>query len=1179
MRLLDLQLIAYGPFTDQQVDLSGGQHGLHLVYGANEAGKSAALRSLPALLFGFGARVPDAFVHDYPKLRVGARIRAASGEELEFVRKKAQKGTLLKPGTGAGAYPDAVLAPFLGGATEELFRRVFGIDHQELREGGNALQALNGLLGDALLTAGAGGPVTREALAALEEEAGEIYQSAKNRKCHFRSELAKYNAAYKRQKQAAVPSSRWDKLRGERNAVERERDGIRDQLKELRTNKARLSRLQSSLGFIVQRDELEAELEAMKEVAVLPLSYAIDERRECQRALASATETAERVARELDGEDGIRARMGDLAIPEGLLEHTEAIMALHRRIEDHEKAKRDLPKRESERTSHEKRARGIMRELDSALPWEEVETLRLSPDRKRRIQDLGTEQQLVTGRPGALGVEVDTLEREIAARQQELASVEKQRPHADLERALARAQKRGDLDELIARARTRAADAADEAARGLRALGLWQGTLEELAALPLPSAETTELYQRDLDALEAEIGRLHEREVELRERAARAARRIATLQRAGEVPDEDELASAREERDRGWGLVRAVWLDGDEEEDRVSEFAGDRPLADAYEASVTGADHVADRLRRGAMGIAELARELADQEECEKQLASLGEEDTALDGRRNEVREKWAAEWAAAGIATPRTPREMLAWLRKQTEVVKAAEEARSQQRELERLQEVVSTHRAEIEACLAELAEPAPSREEGLEAVVERCLELIARMKTAGQDRERLHREISALEDRRAQTGQELERATADLAEWQRGWNEAVAAVGCRAGASAAEANSRIEHIEQLFAELREMHDRQDRIDKMQLNVTEFEGDVLNLCERVAPDLAAVEAQQAAAILDRRLRSANEDAATLKALRAQEEDKARALRDAEEEADKAARRLEELCELAGVETSAALQAAEERSHEVTSRRDRVQQLEASLRELAGGMSLEELISRAQGRDADALQAELLELDEQIDALDKERSKREERVGELRTEMATIDGSGAAAEADEEAIGVLSRLRELAARYLRVRLAAAVLRQQIDLHASAHQDPFLARAGELFSRLTGGRYTGLGEDSDDKGNPIVVGMRPAGREPLRAQQMSDGTRDQLYLSLRIAYLEKRLDGAEPLPFVVDDILVNFDDDRSLATFEVLGELAKSTQVIYFTHHEHLIDLLERAVPAGDRFVQRLPGPA
>lgn len=77
--------------------------------------------------------------------------------------------------------------------------------------------------------------------------------------------------------------------------------------------------------------------------------------------------------------------------------------------------------------------------------------------------------------------------------------------------------------------------------------------------------------------------------------------------------------------------------------------------------------------------------------------------------------------------------------------------------------------------------------------------------------------------------------------------------------------------------------------------------------------------------------------------------------------------------------------------------------------------------------------------------------------------------------------------------------------------------------------------------------------------------MSDGTADQLYLALRLASLEQFLEKNEPLPFVVDDILLRFDDDRAVGTLKVLSDLSEKTQVIFFTHHDHLIRLAENSI--------------
>ena len=72
--------------------------------------------------------------------------------------------------------------------------------------------------------------------------------------------------------------------------------------------------------------------------------------------------------------------------------------------------------------------------------------------------------------------------------------------------------------------------------------------------------------------------------------------------------------------------------------------------------------------------------------------------------------------------------------------------------------------------------------------------------------------------------------------------------------------------------------------------------------------------------------------------------------------------------------------------------------------------------------------------------------------------------------------------------------------------------------------------------------------------------MSRGTREQLYLAMRLGLIEQYERNAEPLPVIMDDILVNFDDDRAVATLKALADLSLRTQVIVFTHHQHLVDL-------------------
>jgi uncharacterized protein YhaN len=88
--------------------------------------------------------------------------------------------------------------------------------------------------------------------------------------------------------------------------------------------------------------------------------------------------------------------------------------------------------------------------------------------------------------------------------------------------------------------------------------------------------------------------------------------------------------------------------------------------------------------------------------------------------------------------------------------------------------------------------------------------------------------------------------------------------------------------------------------------------------------------------------------------------------------------------------------------------------------------------------------------------------------------------------------------------------------------------------------------------------------------------MSNGSHDQLYLALRLASLESWLHAHEPIPFVVDDVLLNFDDRRALAALRAIADLSQQTQVLFFTHHRHLVDLAGANLPPDVLFVHELP---
>jgi uncharacterized protein YhaN len=114
----------------------------------------------------------------------------------------------------------------------------------------------------------------------------------------------------------------------------------------------------------------------------------------------------------------------------------------------------------------------------------------------------------------------------------------------------------------------------------------------------------------------------------------------------------------------------------------------------------------------------------------------------------------------------------------------------------------------------------------------------------------------------------------------------------------------------------------------------------------------------------------------------------------------------------------------------------------------------------------------------------------------------------------------------------------------------------LETASRIFARLTLGSFERLSVDFESE-PPKLQGRRQSG-ESVGVDGLSDGTRDQLYLALRLAALDMHLAQSHAMPFIADDLFINYDDARSKAGLEALGELSMKTQVVVLTHHDHLL---------------------
>jgi uncharacterized protein YhaN len=157
-----------------------------------------------------------------------------------------------------------------------------------------------------------------------------------------------------------------------------------------------------------------------------------------------------------------------------------------------------------------------------------------------------------------------------------------------------------------------------------------------------------------------------------------------------------------------------------------------------------------------------------------------------------------------------------------------------------------------------------------------------------------------------------------------------------------------------------------------------------------------------------------------------------------------------------------------------------------------------------------------------------------------------------------------AELVEQSRQWLVLRLAASLLGTAMEKYREDRSHPLLERAGELFARLTDGSFARLAEDFDESDQSRLVALRASG-EAVTIAGLSEGTRDQLYLALRLAYVEDYARHNEPEPFIGDDIFQTFDDARTRAGLATLAEIGGGVQAILFTHHRSVVALAKDAL--------------
>lgn len=1156
MRLKKLHLKAFGPFTDRVLDF-GDARGLVMLYGPNEAGKSSALRAISDLRFGIEPQSRDNFVHTHPEMKVGGEFVDRNGKEYSFLRRKGRGVTLLFADFGTSdapttAVPAEIEALLTCGLNRKAYDAMFGLDHQRLREGGQALLKGEGDVGAALFEASSGVRSIPRVLDTLEASSRKLFMpGARGRNARINEMLKAYDEQHAQLRRAQLRPSQWaDILRKHQGAaadlaeLERRRDHLSSSL--LLTNELRaVAPLLSTLDNAMQV------LQTLKAVPLLD-SNASTDRAAAESGLSAANHNASMAEAE-----AVRQQLAldNLILDEDILAVGPSVRRLAVSAEAIDQLQRAIAEAELEVREETQQVSIVASQIDASLSPEAVLARTLSKTQKIGIEQVigdfelaqhTLEQHLHVGRQGE-----ENDDRAATALPPSEARTALRVAQAEIARA------NGDLKRLAALpAEIKAARRAVSAS--LKALGLEDGsTLGDFRQLLDAQIDSA---MKDQNAHQTRREGVQARIQEISNALPAISRELERLLESGAVATRDEVEVARAHRESGWKLVRGVYIDGTNP--KADDFSGGKPLAQAYEAAVVQADQRVDELAGDTERAARVQACKHEVQTLESDRAELQRQLEEMDNREGMRLESWAALLSEAKLPEF-SPAALRDWQALLPAARTALETLESKLDELERVQAIEQELTVDLHAAIVGTGLAVPAASETLRTLAALAGDLEENVKqreaaintAAGKKTER--------ESQRQQRAIREEALKTTVRSAHDALKRALAMLLLPGDASVSVARARLVEFEDLV-------EAKSRVAAAEANRARA-GEALSLIKDSAAviwrALGDAEPEQVRLYVDQTVTRLDSAEAVQRARDLAKQARDRAVEDQRIHGSTASlhqNALVALCALAQVESANLLPEAEEQS-----RRKREAQVEIDRSRqqlaLASRRTIDELRTLLAPEDLGKMDAnEVSWTAEQDQIVEKIRVARQ-REEEARRELEAIDGSDAAAAARDAMERASAAVRVSMPQWIRTKIARSLLAEALKGFRERAQGPMLKAASGYFARMTLEGFTGLLND-DASDEPVLIAQRSNGSH-VHVEELSEGTRDQLYLALRLAALDIRRAAGVELPVILDDILITSDDARSGAMLMALADFARENQVMVFTHHQHIAEMAARYVPS------------
>jgi uncharacterized protein YhaN len=183
-----------------------------------------------------------------------------------------------------------------------------------------------------------------------------------------------------------------------------------------------------------------------------------------------------------------------------------------------------------------------------------------------------------------------------------------------------------------------------------------------------------------------------------------------------------------------------------------------------------------------------------------------------------------------------------------------------------------------------------------------------------------------------------------------------------------------------------------------------------------------------------------------------------------------------------------------------------------------------------------------------------------QRQGELTQEMKTLASHNRLSEAKLELACLENQIKACSAHWQTLATTTHLLDRVCEVYENERQPETLREASGFLNQLTEGKYTRIWTPLGK--NQLRIDNRSGQSLPLEV--LSRGTREAVFIALRLSLAAAYSRRGVVVPLVLDDVLVNFDTIRAESAARVLQDFASlGHQVIMFTCHEHIMKIFHK----------------